>query len=466
MKNGDFRGDTNKGVGSGNISSADHVVFHNNNVHIAGDWKTLEDQDTHAMQISTNVSYCWVLDNSFSRSSGDGIQINAGSVDNQPNTHHIYIGRNESFENKQNGFWTKQANDVIFSENIAHDHVVTTSAAPGVGLGGQYGPERVWFIYNKVYNNYGGISVASRSGGIGEYLYFIGNEIYDNNLNPSYDVNNSWANAGITVTGGKYVSIINNVLANNSGGINTPVGNAEFQIYNNIIDEGTAPGANSIFIYESSTASLSSMDYNIFNNVAVIRWGRTAQDNLSSFQSSFNKGLNCKEIDPEYIDPQNGDFTLQSTSPAIDAGNVNAAYDTFFNLYGIDIKVDANSVSRPQNGTWDIGAFEYSGTTSLSTEEDIGLLPKSFDLRSYPNPFNPSTVVRYDVPQACNVELQVYDISGRQVARIDSGYRSAGTHTISWNARDDKGRQIASDIYLLHIQAGNYSKTIKMMYLK
>jgi flagellar hook assembly protein FlgD len=118
----------------------------------------------------------------------------------------------------------------------------------------------------------------------------------------------------------------------------------------------------------------------------------------------------------------------------------------------------------------DIGAFEFldpatviDGRTGSVHDSNI---PDSYSLENFPNPFNPSTVVRYELPEATNVDLVVFDIAGRKVARLDSGYRRAGTHTISWNARDDKGRQIASDIYLLRIQAGTYLKTIKMIYLQ
>ncbi len=359
VKNGSYRGDTNKGVGSVSISNGDNIVFYNNSVSIAGDWQATEDQDTHAMGISTNISYLWVLDNSFSRSSGDGIQINAANTANQSNTHHIYIGRNTAFENKQNGFWTKQATDVIFSENVAYKHIPSGSS-PGVGLGQQYGPENVWYLFNKVYGNYGGITIASRSGGVGENIYIIGNQIYNNNLNPNFDPGNSWANAGITITGGVNVAILNNVLANNSGGINTPIGSGEFLIYNNIIDTPVVAGANSIFFYESGLASSSFVDNNIFNETAVIRWGRSAQDNLSSFQSTFSQCENCEEANPQYVDSLNGDFTLQASSSAIDSGRVSDAYQVFQNLYGIDIRKDVAGLARPQGSGWDMGAFEYN----------------------------------------------------------------------------------------------------------
>ncbi|GAG10627.1 unnamed protein product, partial [marine sediment metagenome] len=60
------------------------------------------------------------------------------------------------------------------------------------------------------------------------------------------------------------------------------------------------------------------------------------------------------------------DFTLQSGSPAIDANIEQSPYQTFFNLYGIDINVDNNEIDRPQGSNWDMGAFEYTGVTSTA----------------------------------------------------------------------------------------------------
>lgn len=359
IKNGVFRGDTNKGIGSVGISNGDNILFYKNTVRIAGDWKATEDQDTHAMSISTNISYLWVLENSFSRSSGDGIQINAANSTNQPNTHHIYIGRNVAFENKQNGFWTKQATDVIFSENEAYNHIPSGSS-PGVGLGQQYGPENVWYLYNKIHDNYGGITIASRSGGTGENVYIIGNQIYDNNRNTAFDPLNSWSNAAITSSGGINVFIVNNTLENNSAGIHTPTGSAKFVIQNNIIGAPVATGANSIFVYESSTADLSEVDNNLFNGNAVIRWGRSTQDSLSSFQATFGLCQNCEIADPMYVDSGNDDYDLLASSPAIDSGLASPVYQIFQDAYGIDIRRDAKGLARPQGSAWDSGAFEYS----------------------------------------------------------------------------------------------------------
>jgi len=78
---------------------------------------------------------------------------------------------------------------------------------------------------------------------------------------------------------------------------------------------------------------------------------------------------NCIQADPQFVNPANGDFRLLNGSPAIDSGIDNNVYQTFYNLYGIDIKKDIENNVRPMDGDndgtadWDIGAYEYLGGT-------------------------------------------------------------------------------------------------------
>ena len=61
---------------------------------------------------------------------------------------------------------------------------------------------------------------------------------------------------------------------------------------------------------------------------------------------------------------------------------------------------------------------------------------------SYPNPFNPSTQIKLDLPEASTVSLTIYDVIGRQVAELASGYHEAGYHSVTWNATNQ-----ASGVY-------------------
>jgi ligand-binding sensor domain-containing protein len=83
-----------------------------------------------------------------------------------------------------------------------------------------------------------------------------------------------------------------------------------------------------------------------------------------------------------------------------------------------------------------------------------------------PNPFNASTIIRFTLPRAVRAELAVYDVTGRKVRTLASGILSAGTHALSWDARDDSGRPVSSGVYLSRLRADNVTATGRMLFLK
>ncbi|MEW6511446.1 MAG: glycosyl hydrolase family 18 protein [Bacteroidota bacterium] len=85
--------------------------------------------------------------------------------------------------------------------------------------------------------------------------------------------------------------------------------------------------------------------------------------------------------------------------------------------------------------------------------------PAAFSLhQNFPNPFNPSTVIRYEIPEPERVRLTVYDLLGREVAVLVDGYLPVGAHTAVWTARD-----VASGVYFCRLQSGAHTGTIKML---
>lgn len=86
--------------------------------------------------------------------------------------------------------------------------------------------------------------------------------------------------------------------------------------------------------------------------------------------------------------------------------------------------------------------------------------------QSYPNPFNPVTTLRYDLPEAAVVTLIVYNIHGREVARLMDGRIEAGFQRVNWNGCDQFGRSVPSGIYIARLVTSEYSKSIKMVLLK
>jgi len=102
----------------------------------------------------------------------------------------------------------------------------------------------------------------------------------------------------------------------------------------------------------------------------------------------------------------------------------------------------------------------------VSIAEDIAL-PNEYVLQqNYPNPFNPSTTLRYGLPEDASVLLIIYDIRGNVVKTIESGTQVAGWYEHTWNGLDESGQPVSTGLFLTRLQAGSYSKVIKMLYLK
>jgi hypothetical protein len=87
-------------------------------------------------------------------------------------------------------------------------------------------------------------------------------------------------------------------------------------------------------------------------------------------------------------------------------------------------------------------------------------------LQNRPNPFNPSTEIRYYLPGACNIVLAVYDISGALITRLAEGHQDKGYHTVSWDGRDRNRRCVSSGIYFCRLQAGKEKISRKMVIMR
>ena len=85
---------------------------------------------------------------------------------------------------------------------------------------------------------------------------------------------------------------------------------------------------------------------------------------------------------------------------------------------------------------------------------------------NYPNPFNPTTTIGFELPVAAVVTLTVYDILGREMARLENRQMGAGYHQAVWDGRTSNGREAPTGIYFARITAAEYSQTIKMLLLK
>ena len=109
----------------------------------------------------------------------------------------------------------------------------------------------------------------------------------------------------------------------------------------------------------------------------------------------------------------------------------------------------------------------YKFVQASSSIEDGVLKPNNFSLyQNHPNPFNPITTIRYDLPEDALVNITIYDMMGRVVSNLVSSQQNAGYRSIQWNATNNEGQPVSAGLYLYTIEAGQFRQTKKMVLLK
>ena len=127
---------------------------------------------------------------------------------------------------------------------------------------------------------------------------------------------------------------------------------------------------------------------------------------------------------------------------------------------------------------WFVTAYDFdSSTVSLDTNvfqvhhivgvEGDNKLPTEYALQqNFPNPFNPTTTMRYGLPEISDVRIVIYDIRGSEINSWKVYSQGAGWYDLTWDGLDWSGQSVSTGLYLTRLQAGSYSKVIKMLYLK
>ncbi|MBH31701.1 MAG: hypothetical protein CMG71_06910 [Candidatus Marinimicrobia bacterium] len=113
------------------------------------------------------------------------------------------------------------------------------------------------------------------------------------------------------------------------------------------------------------------------------------------------------------------------------------------------------------------GPFELTiDATGLSVENG-DFLPDQFQLHAnFPNPFNPTTSIMYDLPEDASVSLMIYDITGREIRHLVNESQNAGFKAIMWDGTNNYGYPVGTGMYLYQIKAGSFVQTRKMLLMK
>jgi len=91
---------------------------------------------------------------------------------------------------------------------------------------------------------------------------------------------------------------------------------------------------------------------------------------------------------------------------------------------------------------------------------------KVFLLGNYPNPFNPTTTISFELAKESPVSISIFNVKGQKVKTLVEGICSAGIHQIVWNGHDDRGKSVSSGVYFIKMQSNDYFRVKKMVMMK
>jgi len=312
-------------------------------------------------------------------------------------------------------------------------------------------------------------------------------------------------------------------------------GSSRLFLTNSIIAENHVGYGAALYIDQIDTIVISYCDF--FGNTLANLWG-DRPPGFETITTTNANGDSCDAyydifLDPQFVNPDSGDYHLMAFSPCVDAGDPNSPldpdstcadmgafyYDHLNNaapviisyfpeandtvglgdlvdfginavdpngdslsflwlLNGISISFDSTVVIAFDSiGIYEVRAYVSDGQLSDSTSWTItvtilGIAEKTnlpntfFHEGNHPNPFNAATTIKFGLPVACWVKVEVYDIAGRAVSRVGFGesdlrWYPAGVHEVTFD-----GSHLASGIYICRIQAGEFSSIKKMVLLK
>ena len=167
-----------------------------------------------------------------------------------------------------------------------------------------------------------------------------------------------------------------------------------------------------------------------------------------------------------------GDTLLKTLTQNVPASAPSGAYTLTGYVGGFPLMDDADAFpfektagkggSAPAVTDWASTFDRLDVAAASEASADEAVVPERFALgANYPNPFNPSTVITYDLPEARAVTLTVYDVLGRRVARLDEGVRAAGRHRLRFDAS-----RLSAGVYVYAIEAGDFRASRRMVLLK
>ncbi len=365
--------------------------------------------------------------NSYAHGSGGGIRVGGNSINGQPlRIIDCTISNNEA--------------QITGGMSITHSNaeIINNTIINNVGLGQGAGGIGIYSPSVLLYSNY----ISGNEGGRGGGVAISGNVTLIGNI----IVENQAGIGGGIACYGNYLLMENNTVCMNTA-ISDPYGTGGLRIVNcdtafvtnNIIWGNQAPNGTvpNILIYDTYTTISYS---NIGGGIDSIWIDPT---------STLIWGPGNIDIDPQFETGPLGDYHLSLGSPCIDAGNPDWEYN------------DPEDPFNPGYALWpamgttrnDMGAFGGGGVNYWLTVEEESFTPETMlVLKSFPNPFSSSCTVCYQLDESSQVNLSVFDLSGRLIETLVDEVVHAGMYSEYFD-----GSGLFSGMYLIRLVAGEHA---------
>tara|TARA_B110000967_G_C18877973_1_gene559479 strand:- start:110 stop:2416 length:2307 start_codon:yes stop_codon:yes gene_type:complete len=233
----------------------------------------------------------------------------------------------------------------------------------------------------------------------------------------------------------------------------------QLQFYENSL---TIEGATTVVVTEGTTTE--NVNFDFINNTSLAFNGQLG--NMVMGQVTSNNEINMESTIVSVLDV-NGQVISEQT----------VDYDQNFSLTGLNQNQDYILLaSHAEYGTVEkefslssmvnVEDIEFD-LSQMSSDKDKSQFPGRFSLsQNFPNPFNPVTEIKYELPSESLVNVSIYDVVGRKIKSLVNQEQSAGSYSLQWDATNSVGEAIPAGMYIYTIQAGEYRSTKKMVLLK
>jgi hypothetical protein len=212
--------------------------------------------------------------------------------------------------------------------------------------------------------------------------------------------------------------------------------------------DGTTTTAGVVVRFDEQVpVELAAFGGELVENQVVLNWTTASQTNNAGFRVLRSTDQENFEVVSEVIGGAGTTDALMNYS--FNDGSLPASEQVFYVLEQIDL----------------------DGTIHRSNPIEVILgarfvLPTEFASAVFPNPFNPSTTISYDLPAEAQVSIVIYDAIGQEVRQLVNKSHAAGRYSVQWDAKNQIGRSVGSGVYIAKVKAGTFSSTQKMLLLK